>query len=355
MIDHLQQLSIHAYYAGEHEVGRRSCERLLGMNVCGDFRRQTMENLTWYAGSLEEMVGCRFLRLDVEPANPGWSLFNPTVINHDGQLLAIVRSSNYRIVDGSYVMHDADAGVIRTENILVHLGDDLTVQSADVIVDPEYDKTDYPVDGLEDCRLRHTPSGVGVSATVRNVAPYDGSCRIATADLNIESARFENLRVLALSAGQEHEKNWMPWNDGWVYACCGNGHVLTVDSDPVVAGGWQLCRRGKSPPIATEFRGGSQLVPFDGGWLCAVHEVVHGSQRVYLHRFVWFNNAMAIERVSPAFHFRERHAIEFAAGMAVIGDRVVVTFGVRDAEAWAVEMPSDELCRTLTPVSSQAT
>lgn len=352
MIDHLTQLAIHGYYVGEHDVGRRACDRLLGMDITSDLRHQTMANLTWYSQPLDELCDCRFSRIDVEPAHPGWSLFNPTVIDHNGRMLAIVRSSNYRIVDGAYVMPEADAGVIRTQNLLVDLHDDLTVRSSRVIAGPDYEKTDYPVDGLEDCRLRQTPGGIGVSATVRNVAPYDGRCRIATAGLDVDAAEFSDLRVLACSVSQEHEKNWMPWSDGWVYACCGNGHVLTVDPDPQVPGGWQICRRGKSPPIATEFRGGSQLVPFDGGWLCVVHEVVHASQRVYMHRFAWLNNAMAIERVSPAFYFRERHAIEFAAGLAVHGDRVVVTCGVRDAEAWAVSVASDDICRALMPVSS---
>jgi hypothetical protein len=355
VLEHLAQLSIHAYYAGERDVGHRSCERLLAMDVGSEMRHQTLRNLTWYAQPIEEMAGCRFVRFDVDPASTGWSLFNPTIIHHGGPLLAIVRSSNYRIVDGAYVMPDADAGVIRTENILCQLADDLTVQSARVIAGPQYEKTDYPVDGLEDCRLRQAASGVGVSATVRNIAPYDGRCRIATADLDVESATFSDLRVLALSVSQEHEKNWMPCGAGWVYGCSANGHIVTVDQDPDMAGGWQLRQREKSPPVATEFRGGSQLVPYAGGWLCVVHEVAHASQRVYLHRFVWFDNSMRLRRVSPAFCFRERMAIEFAAGIVVMGERVLVSFGVRDAEAWLVELTGVDVWRLLQPVSSPAT
>lgn len=355
MIDHLTQLSIHAYYAGEHDAGRRACDRLLGLSISPTLRHQTMINMAWYSQPLDDLCACRFSQIDIEPACTGWSLFNPTIMQHDGRLLAIVRSSNYAIVNGSYVMPESDAGVIRTGNILVDLTDDLTVRSARVISGPEYEKTDYPVDGLEDCRLRQTPSGIGVSATVRNVAPYDGRCRIATADLDVEAATLSNLRVMAASVSQEHEKNWMPYGDGWVYGCCANGHVVTVDPDVDMAGGWQLRQRGRTPLIATEFRGGSQAVPFDGGWLCVVHEVAHGSQRVYLHRFAWFDNAMNLQRVSPAFHFCERQAIEFAAGMAVSGDHVVVTFGVRDAEAWAVSVASDDICHVLMPASSPGT
>lgn len=350
--EHLSQLSIHAYYAGELNAGRRSCERLLSMPVTPEVRHQAIANLAWYAQPIDELANPRFVQLDVPPAHDLWSLFNPTIVHHHGQLLAIIRSSNYRIDGGAYVMPESDCGVIRTENILVRVSDDLACHSSRLIRGPEYEKTDYPVDGLEDCRLRVAESGIGVSATVRNVAPYDGRCRIATADLNIEDATLSNLRVMAASVSQEHEKNWMPCGHGWVYGCCANGHVVTVDPDPSMVGGWQLRQRGPTPPIATEFRGGSQLVPFHDGWLCVVHEVAHLDQRVYLHRFAWFDNAFSLRMVSPAFCFRERMAIEFAAGMAVVGSRIVVSFGVRDAEAWLVELAGDDVWRLLQPVSS---
>ena len=40
---------------------------------------------------------------------------------------------------------------------------------------------------------------------------------------------------------------------------------------------------------ADEFRGGSQAIPFDGGWLALIHEVIWWialGRRSYQHRFV---------------------------------------------------------------------
>jgi hypothetical protein len=56
--------------------------------------------------------------------------------------------------------------------------------------------------------------------------------------------------------------------------------------------------------------------------------------------------------MSQPFAFREPRAIEFAAGLAAMGDRIVVSFGVRDAEAWLVEIPADPLWSLLLPVTS---
>lgn len=345
--DHDLALCIHAYYVGELDAGRRACERLLARDdLPEETGRLVRTNRLWYTPRLDELVDARFVRIDVEPALPGWSLFNPTVLAHDGRLVAVVRSSNYQIVDGQYVMPEADGGCIRTANVLVQFDAALLRRSSRVIADPEYGKTPYPVDGLEDCRLRYTEKGIGVSATVRNVAPFDGRCRIATADLDLEAAAFSNLRVIASEACQEHEKNWMPilGRQAWLYACNRDGRVATVDADDQVPGGYQLLGRASAPAVAREFRGGSQLVPWHDGYLALVHEVaILDGQRAYEHRLVGFDNRLRLVSMSQPFAFRETKTIEFAAGLATLGDRVVASFGVRDAEAWLVEIPAADV------------
>lgn len=350
MIEHLQALSIHAYYAGEMDVGRRACERLLSMpDLPKSIDRQTRANRTYYVQALDELANCRLVRLDVEPAQPDWSLFNPTIADV-GQLVAVVRSSNYRIFGGQYVMPEADGGRIRTENLLVRLRPDLTVSDCRVISGPEYPTSDYPVEGLEDCRLRITPGGVSVSATIRNAAPLNGNCRIGIADLDVASARLTNVKMLDCLSLQEHEKNWMPiqGRDAWLYACNVNGYTVTVDADSRLPGAYLMHRRAPAPPIANQWRGGSQLVPFDGGWLAVIHEVAHvPSGRAYEHRFAWFDERYTIARMSPPFVFRERQAIEFCAGLVVTGDNVIASFGSRDAEAWLVSLPAGDVHRML--------
>lgn len=351
--EHDIAICIHAYYVGELDAGRKACERLLSRNdLTEDQQRMVRSNRLYYTQTLGDLVPAKFARIDVEPAREGWSLFNPTLLAHNGELVGIVRSSNYRIDNGRYVMPAEDGDRIRTENILVRISGD-AVASASVIDGPQYGTTPYPVEGLEDCRLLYTKTGIGVSATVRNAAPFDGRCRIAVADLDLEAGILSGLRVIASEATQEHEKNWMPiiGRQQWLYACWADGRVVTVDADDQVPGAFRMLGRWQSPAIAREFRGGSQLVPFDDGYLCVVHEVAFlDGRRAYEHRFVFLDAALRLAKVSPAFAFRETKAIEFAAGAAVMGDEVVVSFGVRDAEAWLVFVPCGAVRDFLRPV-----
>lgn len=344
MIDHLHQLAVHAYYAGELDAGRRACERLLRGELPGDLDGAVRRNRTWYTQSLDELAGCRMARLDVEPAAEGWSLFNPSLVAADDGWLVNVRSSNYQIVDGRYVMPETDGGTIKTGNILVRVGDDLVVRERGPVLAADYARTDYPVDGLEDVRLNAVGGELVASATVRNVAPLDGTCRIATATVDREAGRFAGIHCPASSSAR-HEKNWMPISGRreWLYSCWLDGHVATVRP---AGADWEVSVGPAAPPVARGFRGGSQLVPIGNGrWLALVHEVAEDGRRIYEHRFVAFDEAdgFAICGVSPAFAFRETRAIEFAAGLAVKGDRLVASFGVRDAEAWLAEMSLAEI------------
>jgi predicted GH43/DUF377 family glycosyl hydrolase len=139
----------------------------------------------------------------------------------------------------------------------------------------------------------------------------------------------------------------------WLYSCSANGRTCTVEEE---GGRWAVSPGAVAPAVAREFRGGSQLVRLGNGhWMALVHEVAHESdgRRVYEHRFVRFDAPAGwkIDAVSPAFAFRETRAIEFAAGLAVHGDHLVASFGVRDAEAWLCEIPLAEAVGLLEPLA----
>lgn len=349
----LESIAHNGHLCGEHEAGLRACERLLSLGIDGEEEQAIRSVRTNYAATLDELASATFVRLDVPPAAEGWTLFNPTILANGNGFFAIVRSSNYRIVNGRYVIPGEDGDTIRTENILCKLAPDLSVISSRRISGPDYEATGFPVTGLEDCRLRLTAKGVGVSATARNVAPFDGRCRIATAELDIDQARFHSLRVIESAGAQEHEKNWMPLvgKAGWIYAANVNGYTLSVQERPDFPDEYCLLRHWQADPISRGFRGGSQLIPFGSGWLGVIHEVAWiGNQRAYEHRLVWFTNTLQLARVSRPFAFREPRAIEFAAGIASHGKQIVMTFGVRDAEAWAVTISKDAAWNLTKPL-----
>ena len=341
MLEHLHQLAVHAYYAGELDAGRRACERLLGMDLTPEKERVVRRNRSWYSQTIDELVACRFRRWDVDPAHDGWSIFNPTIIADDDGYLAIVRSSNYSIVDGQYVIPPADGQKIRTANILLRFDENLTEWSLpSTLPPPLYPKSDYPVDGFEDCRLNLIDGEIRVSATVRNWAGRDGTCRIVTATLLQHMGSLIDAVMIDEPFKGRNEKNWMPivGTGKFLYSCWDDGHVATVRRDGTK---WVIEHHAESPAIARGWRGGSQLVDLgDGRWLALVHEVADDTGgRIYEHRFVLFDeDGWRIVGWSPAFAFRELRQIEFAAGLARRGDQLLATFGVRDAEAWMAEM-----------------
>lgn len=353
MIDHLHALAAHAYYCGEHDLGRRACERLLRHELPEHLEPLVRRNRTWYTQRLDELCLTKFVQIDVEPALSGWSLFNPSVVARGESLLVNVRSSNYRIVGGRYVMPDDDNGVIRTINMLVEYRADLSRQASPVIVKTEYERSGYPVDGLEDVRLNVVGNDLVASATVRNWSGQDGTCRIGLCEILPASGGTLGLRCPDTADGQ-HEKNWMPISGrrAWVYACSHQGQTCVVEEE---YGRWLVEVAAKAPAVARSFRGGSQLVAIgDGKWLAIVHEVAHEASgaRIYEHRFVRFDEPAGwkIDAISPPFAFRELRAIEFAAGLAYLGGNLVASFGVRDAEAWLCEMPLAEVVELLEPI-----
>jgi hypothetical protein len=253
------------------------------------------------------------------------------------------------------VIPPEDADTIRTENILCRIDRDGNAYDAKVIVPPAYEANGFPVHGLEDCRLRLTPRGVGVSATVRDAAPWQGQCRIGVADLDVGEARLHGLRVLEWEGLQEHEKNWMPIvnRDGWIYAANSGGKTVTVQAKGGMPGVYQMAAHGPAPHLAAGFRGGGQVVPFRDGYLAVVHEVavMEDGRRAYEHRFVWFDASFTLRRWSPLFAFVKTKSIEFAAGLAALDGQIVVAFGVNDAEAWTTSIAEEDVCELLAPVS----
>lgn len=295
-------------------------------------------NRTWYTRTLVAFADATFQRIEVEPAAPGWSLFNPSIVRHGHDLVVNVRSSNYRIVDGRYVMPPEDGETIKTRNIAVNID---TGKRREIVC--EYASTGFPVTGLEDVRLNSVDGCVFASATVRDLQPHDGTCRIGYGP--VIGGRIESLICHDTKAGV-HEKNWMPiaGRREWLYSCQAAGHVCTVAD---TGSEWTVTAHAASPLVARGFRGGSQLVPVDDGrWIAIVHEVAHSSgRRVYEHRFVEFDEGedWAITRVSPPFAFLSPRTIEFCAGLAIDGDDLVASFGVNDAEAWLARVPLDQV------------
>jgi predicted GH43/DUF377 family glycosyl hydrolase len=347
LVEHLQILAIHCYYTGDNATGRRACERALAMSLTDSQENQIRTNRTWYTQTLDELVECRWHPIDV-PVKAGYTQFNPSIVATDDGWLVNVRSSNYRIRNWGYVIPPEDGQFIRTHNHLVRLNDEIEVVSADKL-EVEYPKTNFFADGLEDIRLNQVDGELIFSVTLRNHAPWDGLCRITVG--KIDQNRVVGLQVLD-SPRKQHEKNWMPFTGQkrWLYGFDVDGQAAIVGQDD--NGKWYLEKTVDTPLIARKFRGGSQLVEVKPDqWLGVIHEVaMNGGHRVYEHRFVLVDGQGKLLSYSPVFVFKTKFSIEFAAGLAVKGDRVLVSFGEMDETACIVECALGEVFNILERV-----
>ena len=335
--EHDLAISIHAFYVGEREAGQRSCERGLAMEIPWVIENNFRSNLAFYAPVLSSLFSVTYISLNESNRKPGWSLFNPTIIRHGEKHIVLIRSSNYKIIDGRYDIQDS-SHVIRTEYQYAEFYDG-EIRYRGCISQPSYDKTNYPVDGMEDLRLLSHNGGLLVSGTIRNCAPYDGTARIGIAKLDPVNLDLHSMKVFESVSEGRHEKNWMPIEgDGtsWVYSCHDDGAVSKV-----VYNGQSIekFKMGPSPVISRSFRGGSQLIKWEDGYLCVTHEVAHFHDgRCYLHRFIKLDNELKITAWSDAFFFKESGSIEFASGISMDGDDLLVAFGVMDKEAYLLKI-----------------
>lgn len=173
-----------------------------------------------------------------------------------------------------------------------------------------------------------------------------GICQMVMA--TIHGSVATDLHVL--SSRRRHEKNWMPLvrevrrfgshDPRWVYSC---SPFLIVNHRGTVHQGSLA-----SPYIARHFRGGSQVIPVDDGLrgLALVHESVNFDsppRRVYQHRFILIDHTTGkLVRISPPFCFEGR-GLEFAAGLAMMGDDLVISYGIDDARAYLMKVPLDRV------------
>jgi hypothetical protein len=118
------------------------------------------------------------------------------------------------------------------------------------------------------------------------------------------------------------------------------------------AGSSRMVSAGRAlPPRYAGLRGGTQLIHVGAGkWLGIGHEMNYLSGRKnYWHTFFLTNSHGEVTSVSDPMKIA-KNGIEFAAGMAIDGDRVVVSFGVDDMECKLGETQLGAVLSILKPV-----
>jgi len=263
---------------------------------------------------------------------------NPSVTVHDGRLLAVVR-----------VLFLSQR---TTHNITGHIDDGWRFGNQRLSVDLTGGPRNHNAmtRGYEDWRLISWKSRLFASATTCDRVPGDPRPKIAVLDLdnncNVVRARVQ--------PSGRHEKNWMPVVDGedlrFVYSA--EPRIILDFSEATGLVVPSACDVDLQSSI---IRGGSQLVPYEDGYLAVVHEVhheraqPHGNGRyVYYHRLARFDRGLHVLRMSEPFYFRGL-GIEFCAGLAEWKEHFVLSFGIEDREAYLAVVHRDVVQRMVRP------
>jgi hypothetical protein len=358
-----EEYSITANYARDparKDRGYAACNWLaLKRDIPSGSRDLARYNLEFYVQPASAMMPSFAARPIGFTPPDGFRPMNPSVVRWGEQIMLVVRSSNYTVsADGRYEAPDGARHL--TRNFLLSLNDKLDVLSSAEILPP----ADLPKPLFDDgsafgdmrlfvwrdalwciaCYRELTPLGCYEQVLARIDGRPPGPCRLT------------DWRVLRPEMPQQNEKNWMPRVEPGSTEAGGDRLQFIYLCDPTrIVDDEARTIVETTPTIAADdFKGGSQAVPFGDGWLVLIHEVrqkireFREGWRDYRHRFVWFDKNDVLRGVSRPFIFNEP-GIEFAAGLAwhPDGKRLLVSYGVRDSEAWIAMVEVEEVRQVL--------
>jgi FkbM family methyltransferase len=350
-----EELSIAAFYCrnpARKERGFAACNWLaLSRDIPEGTRSLARGHLQFYVAPASTLMPSFTARpVDFMPPE-GWHATNPSVARRGDGIVIVQRAVNYVLESGDN--RTPDSAPIATRNFLLRLNPTLDIESAVEILPP----SDLPAPvyglalGFEDLRLFSWRGALWCSAALLELTPQ-GWCQQALARID-ESAdgqcRLADWRVLAPEGPPRHEKNWMPLVEPTPAAAGGEALRFISHCDPTrLIDHTAQAVAETTPAIAAEqFRGGTQAIKFDGGWLALVHEAssdASGGDRAHNHRFVWFDESCALRGVSRPF-FLQKQGVEFAAGLAWHPDcgRLIISYAVRDGKAWIATVDAAEV------------
>lgn len=330
-----EEFAICAYYdAARRDAGAKEASML---SLQGS--SQARGNLFWYLKGVKNHIpSFKAEKIDFTPP-PGYVALNPSVISFGGTPMILIRTVNYTITyDGQYRIRAADGS----------LGGDHPIITRNFI-GPEWKEIELPVDlpvewdmviGFEDSRLFEWNGQLWTSSSVRQLN-REGLCEQVLAPITFDGDRCrygEYKRMLPKV--RTYEKNWMPWVDGdklsFVHRL---GTMVNTDGEIEV-------EHGQAWDVGC-ISGSSQVVDVGEYHLAIVHEagaIPGRNNRYYRHRFALFRKDKNLHALSAPFYFHDKQ-IEFAAGLAYFPDKgeVMVSYGVRDCEAWTATMNLEEV------------
>lgn len=333
------------------ERGRNICNWLsLARDAADSVRGLARYNYRWYAEPANKLMPSMVFHPLSVPTPDGYKPGNISITSSVDGFVALVRAVNYDLLESGFFDRHGDTS-FRQRTILCQLDNRLQIASSAEVLEPEDLPPPKHLDslGFEDPRpiIRHEK--LWCLSCTRQMND-EGRAEMVLARIDRTSSNrfvFTNWRVLPSGTQPQWEKNWMPQTvDDQLRL------VYSVDPTRIITDAGETLFLEAAPIAAENFRGGTQCIPFDGGWLMVTHEwELAGTRRNYFHRFIWLDADNRLARLTRRFFFR-RVASEFAAGLAwdLTGDHLIISFGTDDHDPALAVVQADEVRRVLLAI-----
>ena len=269
--------------------------------------------------------------------------FNPSAIRQDDGFIFCSRQTNLcNRMDGTYFYEPG--AIHNSTSVLQWTDSSLSVTRTEILDDSLVrDRCRFAANGIEDIRLfRWKDSIFGLGAAVAS----DDNLHFAARQIlmRIEGRAVIDYQELQSPIGAPIEKNWTPIvvddNLFIVYSLSPYVVYQYADSELKLV-------RGVAPSANNcEIRGGTQFVRMDDKYIGLGHfrPIWYKSKFYYRHAFIVLDNAINIEDISEPF-FIQRRGIEFASGLELHLNGLLLSYGVSDRAAACVAVTRSELLK----------
>jgi hypothetical protein len=289
----------------------------------------------------------------------GTGLFNPTVYNDNGRILVNVRHCQYTIYHAEkekfehqwgplvYLCPEDDL-TLTTTNFLCEMGKNLEIEKIHRVDTSLLDVPPiWEFVGLEDCRMVRWDGKLYYCGVRRDTTP-NGVGRMELSEIQFDgrtAREVSRFRIPAPAPDLSYcEKNWVPIVDRPYHFVKWSNPTEIVRVDPEA----KTCTsifHGTYTPAIYDYRGGSQVIPFNGGYITLAHVLTkfHKSEAgrknaQYRHCFIVWDKDFNVIKYTDPFEFMGAE-IEFCAGMTEYRGRYLITFGYQDNAAFLIDTP----------------